>query len=191
LYYPPSHDLNLSIRSDTRPRPAQLILLIHSCYSFTLRAFRLCHRLAVRSILVRRMKLVLSLTAALSASTWVADARPPVPHSDADYATHIEPPEYPSQARLSRLQGSGMFALHIRADGSVESVEVIKTLGNTLLDQAAINAPRQWRFRPKSIKVARIPITFTIKARGGSSGIAPAVSARPLKAVLRMIDVHV
>lgn len=35
--------------------PAVVHPLMHSCYSFTLRAFRLCHDLPVRSILVRLM----------------------------------------------------------------------------------------------------------------------------------------
>ena len=93
-------------------------------------------------------------------------AKPPVVHSDADYVTHFEQPEYPVQARLSALQGAGLFALHIRPDGTVESVEIIKSIGNTMLNQAAINALRQWRFRPNTIKVARIPIIFTINAPG-------------------------
>jgi TonB family protein len=75
-------------------------------------------------------------------------------------AYNAKRPEYPTEARRQHLTGSGLFALHIRANGSVARVEVLKSIGHSLLDQAAIAAFRQWRFRPNSIKVVRVPIRY-------------------------------
>src|SRR5689334_19829676 len=55
-------------------------------------------------------------------------------------------PGYPADARRQHLTGSGLFALHIAADGRVARVEALKSIGHPLLDQAAIAAFRQWRF---------------------------------------------
>jgi TonB family protein len=69
-------------------------------------------------------------------------------------------PEYPTEARQQHLGGSGLFALHIRDDGSVASVEILRSVGYPALDQAAIAAFREWRFRPHSVSVIRAPITY-------------------------------
>ncbi len=78
-------------------------------------------------------------------------------HRTAIYAAR---PEYPLQARRSHLTGAGIFAMHIRPDGTVSSVSVLKSTGHGILDQAAIDAFRQWRFWPGTVTVVRTPIRF-------------------------------
>jgi TonB family protein len=77
-------------------------------------------------------------------------------------ALYAKRPEYPVQARRQHLTGSGLFALHIRADGSIARVEVLKSIGHAILDQAAVAAFREWRFRSHSISVVRAPIRYLI-----------------------------
>jgi TonB family protein len=69
-------------------------------------------------------------------------------------------PEYPAQAREQHLTGDGVFALHIRPDGSVERVEILKSIGHAALDRAATAAFRAWRFYPHSISMLRVPIRY-------------------------------
>jgi len=57
-------------------------------------------------------------------------------------------PDYPYPARDQHLEGSGLYRLNIKPDGTVSSVTVLKSTGHMLLDQAAIHAFRQWRFKP-------------------------------------------
>ena len=71
-------------------------------------------------------------------------------------------PDYPVEARRRHLTGSGLFALRLRPDGRVERVEVLKSIGHRILDLAAIAAFQQWRFRPRSISVVRVPIRYSI-----------------------------
>jgi TonB family protein len=71
------------------------------------------------------------------------------------------PPAYPYEARRSGITGHGI--LFGRVDfktGNVTSVTMEKSTGNTLLDQAALNAFRQWRFKPGTIRQFRTPITY-------------------------------
>ena len=70
-------------------------------------------------------------------------------------------PEYPPEARQSRLTGSGVFVLNIDAkDGKVTSITTKKSTGNRMLDQACYNALRKWRFKPNTVTKVQLPITF-------------------------------
>jgi TonB family protein len=79
------------------------------------------------------------------------------------FTTYAPFPQYSASARAHRLQGSGMFLLHVRNDGTVSRVEVVQSTGHRELDDACISAYSQWRFRKdfaaKAHKV-KIPVTF-------------------------------
>jgi TonB family protein len=56
------------------------------------------------------------------------------------------PPVYPAQARLERLDGTVVLAAAIMEDGSVGDVKVVE--GPPMLAQSAVDAVKQWRYRP-------------------------------------------
>jgi len=56
------------------------------------------------------------------------------------------PPIYPSQALQRRLQGSVQLAAVIGKDGNITSVNAIN--GDPILTHAAIDAVRQWKYKP-------------------------------------------
>lgn len=72
-------------------------------------------------------------------------------------------PDYPYAARDRHLEGSGLYRLNIKPDGTVSSVTVLKSTGHSLLDQAAIHAYRQWRFRPSALRSVKVPVNFSMK----------------------------
>jgi len=76
-----------------------------------------------------------------------------------DAVTYAPKPEYPLAARSHHIQGKGIFLLHLRRDGTVESVDAFKSTGHTELDEAAMIALRKWRFHPGPTKV-KIPLEF-------------------------------
>src|SRR5207302_10387636 len=65
------------------------------------------------------------------------------------YALYCPKLEYPINLRERRIGGSGVFLLHIRANGTVQSVERVDTTGHAQLDELAKNAFITWRFRPR------------------------------------------
>jgi TonB family protein len=79
------------------------------------------------------------------------------------FTTYAPFPDYPRSARARHLQGSGMYLLHLRRDGTVERVDVVQSTGHGELDKACISAYKHWRFREnfaaKAHKV-KIPVTF-------------------------------
>jgi protein TonB len=55
-------------------------------------------------------------------------------------------PEYPSTAKMARIQGRVVLSAVISKDGNIEKVQVLS--GHPLLAQAAVEAVKQWRYRP-------------------------------------------
>jgi protein TonB len=63
----------------------------------------------------------------------------------AQLLSRIEP-QYPILAKLAKTEGTVRLRAFISQDGRITSLEVIS--GNPLLVQAALEAVRQWRYRP-------------------------------------------
>jgi protein TonB len=59
---------------------------------------------------------------------------------------HRVQPTYPPLARTARVQGSVILAAIIGKDGSIQNLHVIS--GHPLLTQAALDAVKQWKYRP-------------------------------------------
>lgn len=57
-------------------------------------------------------------------------------------------PNYPGLSRRSGEQGRVLFKVLVGANGEPESVEIAKTSGFDRLDQAGLEAVKQWRFVP-------------------------------------------
>jgi beta-glucosidase len=60
--------------------------------------------------------------------------------------TKVEP-VYPAQAKAAKVQGSVVLGVIIGKDGSVQYLKVINSASD-LLNQAAIDAVKQWKYRP-------------------------------------------
>jgi len=59
-------------------------------------------------------------------------------------------PQYPAIARQRNLEGRVTIELLIISDGSVEEVKLIKSSGVDILDKAAIESAKLWKFKPRS-----------------------------------------
>ena len=59
---------------------------------------------------------------------------------------HQVTPQYPSQARQARIQGTVVLQVVIGKDGSVQNLHVIS--GHPMLNQAAMDAVKKWRYKP-------------------------------------------
>jgi protein TonB len=98
-----------------------------------------------------------------SAPTAPPIARSPVrPHSGVQTPRKIVDvaPKYPALARESHTEGLVILDVIIDENGNVTSTRVLKSV--TLLDQAAIEAVRQWKFTPTRLNGEPIPIVMTV-----------------------------
>jgi protein TonB len=69
-------------------------------------------------------------------------------------------PIYPPIAVAAKREGIVILEAVIAEDGSVRDVKVLRSV--TLLDQAAIDAVRQWRFTPTLLSGQPVPVVMTV-----------------------------
>ena len=80
--------------------------------------------------------------------------------------SHPVDPNYPMLAREMKVQGSVILDAFISRDGTIQALKIVS--GPTILATAAMEAVRQWRFKPylqagQAVETeARITVNFTI-----------------------------
>ena len=73
------------------------------------------------------------------------------------------PPRYPSTAQAARIEGLVVLDAVIDVAGRVTDVRVTRSI--PMLDQAAIDAVRQWRFTPTRLNGEPVSILLTVTVR--------------------------
>src|SRR5438477_10347684 len=78
-------------------------------------------------------------------------------------AVNAPRPQYPYEARSRKITGSGVCVVQVdAASGNVTGGSMTQSTGSPILDNSALTAFRQWRFRPGTVSEVKIPITFTM-----------------------------
>jgi protein TonB len=72
---------------------------------------------------------------------------------------HVNP-VYPEEALAARIQGVVIIEATIDTDGRVYDAKVLKSI--PILDQAAVDAVRQWEFTPTEVNGVRVPVIMTV-----------------------------
>ena len=69
-------------------------------------------------------------------------------------------PVYPVLAKRGRVEGTVRLTATISKDGSVEKVETVS--GHPILEQAAVEAVRKWKYRPTVLNGETVEVVTTI-----------------------------
>ena len=93
---------------------------------------------------------------------------PPPPTAPVRVGGNIKPPTktrdvkpvYPPIAQSARVQGVVIIEATIGADGRVKEAKVLR--GQPLLDQAALDAVKQWQFTPTLLNNVPVPVIMTV-----------------------------
>lgn len=78
-------------------------------------------------------------------------------------------PPYPFAARRNGMEGSVVLRAHVLEDGHCAEVKLLKSSGNDLLDNSALETVKRWRFVPASrggtavASWVEIPISFRLR----------------------------
>lgn len=72
---------------------------------------------------------------------------------------HVQP-VYPPVAQSARIQGIVIIEATIGADGQVTNARVLRSV--PLLDQAALDAVRQWEYMPTLLNGVSVPVIMTV-----------------------------
>jgi len=68
-------------------------------------------------------------------------------------------PAYPADAQAARAQGVVILEITVGADGSVRDARILR--GIPLLDQAAIDCVKQWKYEPTVLNGVAVPVITT------------------------------
>ncbi len=91
-----------------------------------------------------------------------------LPRYNAAYLSN-PPPAYPFAARRRGIEGTVLVRAEISAGGACLRAELKKSSGNGMLDQAAVDAVKEWRFVPARrgsqavVAWVEVPITFKLE----------------------------
>jgi protein TonB len=69
-------------------------------------------------------------------------------------------PVYPAIAQAAGVQGTVILETVIGEDGRVRNLRVLRPV--PLLDEAAVNAVRQWQFTPTLLNGEPVPVVMTV-----------------------------
>jgi TonB family protein len=87
-------------------------------------------------------------------------------------ATRRVAPSYPIAAREAKVQGAVQVNVSVNENGEVVSAEAVS--GPDLLREAALEAAKQWQFKPTTVGGNAVPVqgllTFNFKLQGGNEG---------------------
>jgi TonB family protein len=72
---------------------------------------------------------------------------------------HVSP-VYPEEARAARVQGVVIIEATVDADGTVTDARVLRSI--PLLDEAAVDAVKQWAFTPTLLNGQAVPVILTV-----------------------------
>jgi periplasmic protein TonB len=77
--------------------------------------------------------------------------------------TRHVPPVYPQIAIAARVSGTVVIDAVIGTDGTVREARVLS--GSPLLNHAALEAVRQWRYTPTTLNHVPVPVIMTVTVR--------------------------
>jgi len=114
-------------------------------------------------------KLLVAIIAAASAALALTDqAQPPsAAHragggvSAPQLLSKVEP-QYSEEARKAHIQGAVVLYIEVNPDGSAQNIRVVRALGSGL-DEKAIQAVRQWKFKPGKKDGSPVTVAATIE----------------------------
>ena len=69
-------------------------------------------------------------------------------------------PVYPADAQLDRVQGIVIIEATIDAGGKVSNARVLRSIAR--LDDAALDAVKQWEFEPTRLNGVPVPILMSV-----------------------------
>jgi periplasmic protein TonB len=69
-------------------------------------------------------------------------------------------PEYPKAAQEAHVKGNVILEAQVGEDGRVQTVKVLRSVA--MLDEAAVNAVKQWRYSPLKLNGTAVPFILTV-----------------------------
>ena len=111
--------------------------------------------------------LPLSLALLMGCERKPQSAEPAPPMPTAPLAQDTRPPDYPPEYACRQIGGTAVLNVALAANGHPVKVDVQQSSGTKALDDLAIAAVREWKFRPATVRgkpvtsQLQVPVKFT------------------------------
>ncbi|TAK15764.1 MAG: energy transducer TonB [Acidobacteria bacterium] len=132
---------------------------------------------------MKRIVLTLALGLAVSPALVFAQSQMPIRvggNVKAPDRIKYVAPKYPEIAASAQVQGIVILEAVVGPDGSVTDAKVLKSVA--LLDQAAVDAVREWKYEPTLLNGVPVPVIMTVTVNfslaGGTSAGATMTPAQ-------------
>ena len=78
---------------------------------------------------------------------------------------HEVKPQYPMGARKAGIEGISQLKIQVLPDGTVGETQLVKSTGDSSLDEAAQKAVKQWKFKPGLSGGKAVPVWMTLSVK--------------------------
>jgi protein TonB len=78
------------------------------------------------------------------------------------YAISSPSAAYPEEAQKAKTTGNGLYELRINKAGTTTEVVIVKSSGSAMLDNAAKDAFKKWRFKAAIFTRVRVPVSWSV-----------------------------
>lgn len=127
-------------------------------------------------VMICRHTVILSVIFFLSAQPAPSSPAPQHSGNSKDVVLRAARPKYLKDAQGYDPKGSGIVLMEVdKKTGLVKSARMEKSTRNKVLDDAALQACNQWRFKPGTVSTVYWPVTFWHNGSGIRHRMAGAV----------------
>jgi len=134
---------------------------------------------------MKTLRILVSVLVLAAFSTAIAQTAVPPPPRPVDISSGVMAgmliaktnPEYPPIAKAARVSGTVVLQATISKAGSVENLRVIS--GPAMLQQAALEAVKTWRYRPYLLMGKPVEVQTTVNVIFTLGGSQPPSNANP------------
>jgi TonB family protein len=127
-------------------------------------------------VMICRHTVILSVIFFLSAQPAPSSPAPQHSGNSQDVVLRAARPKYPKDAQGYYPKGSGIVLMGVdKKSGLVKSARMERSTSNKVLDDAALQACNQWRFKLGTVSTAYWPVTFWHDGSGIRHRMAGAV----------------
>lgn len=113
-----------------------------------------------------RRLLALALPVLLAACQQQTEPGPAPPPPTQPMAQDTPPPDYPPEYACKQIGGTTVLDVSLAANGVPVKIDVHESSGTPALDDSALAAVREWKFRPATVRGnpvqsrLQVPVTF-------------------------------
>ena len=92
-------------------------------------------------------------------------SQPAVPAPTQPMAQDTPPPDYPPEYACKQIGGTALLDVSLAANGYPVKIDVVQSSGTRALDDLAVTAVKEWKFRPATNRGRPVPSRLQVPVK--------------------------